>query len=91
MFKRKTQKFKGVFQPDKPIVEKKGIALPVSLPERRSIRYRCARIMNGNWDVDDGLKEEIEKQFEEGMNWGNFMVVWDISKEPPYKVVRKEG
>ena len=86
---KKTKTTKGVFQPDVPIVEKKRIALPVSLPERKSIRYRCYRISNKNWEVDDGLKERIEKQFDEDMNWDNFTVIWDISKEPPYIVVRK--
>ena len=91
MAEKRTKKYKGVFQPDKPIVEKKWIALPVSLPERKSIRYRCARISNKNWEVKDGLKEKIEKQFTKDMNWDNFLEVWDISKEPPYKVVEKKG
>ena len=79
---------KGVFQPGVPTVEKKGIALPVSLPERKSVRYRCMRIRNENWEVKDGLKEKIEKQFTKEMNWDNFLEVWDISKFPPYVVQR---
>ena len=88
MFKKKQATTKGVFQPDKPSVEKKWIALPVSLPERKSVRYRCARIMNKNWEEKDGLKKKIEKQFKKDMNWDNFMEVWDISKNSPYLVVR---
>ena len=88
MAKRRKKKYKGVFQPNKPIVEKKWIALLVSLPERKSIRYRCARIANKNWEEDDGLKEQIEEQFEKDMNWDNFITVWDISAEAPYKVVK---
>ena len=86
---KKKEITKGVFQPDKSIVEKKWIALPVSLPERKSVRYRCARIMNKNWKEKDGLKEKIEKQFKKGMNWDNFMKVWDVDKEDSYKVIRK--
>jgi len=90
MAKRKEKKYMGVFQPNKPIVEKKWIALPVSLPERKSIRYRCARISNKNWEEKDGLKEEIEKQFGKDMSWDNFTTIWDISAKTPYKVVRKK-
>ena len=87
---KREKKIRGVFQPGTPLEEKKWIALPVSLPERKSVRYRCARISNKNWEEDDGLKERIEKQFEEDMNWDNFIQIWDISKEPPYKVIRVE-
>ena len=87
---KKERKVRGVFQPGKPIVEKKGIALPVSLPERKSIRYRCARIMNKNWEEKDGLKEKIEKQFTKGITWDNFMTAWDVDHEDPYKVIPKK-
>ena len=86
---KKDKKVKGIFQPGTPLEEKKWIALPVSLPERKNVRYRCARISNKNWIENDGLKEEIELQFKEGMSWDNFTVVWDIDKIDPYKVVRK--
>lgn len=86
---KKKQIIEGIFQPGKPIKEKAYIALPVSLPERKSVRYRCARIMNKNWEEKDGLKEKIEKQFKKRMNWNNFMEVWDVDKEDPYKVVKK--
>ena len=86
---KKAKTTKGVFQPGIPLeeLEKKQVAIPVSTPERKSIRYRCARISNKNWE-DDGLKEQIEKQLEEDMSWDNFTVIWDISKEPPHKVVK---
>lgn len=86
---KKKKTTKGVFQPGKPIKEKAHIALPVSLPERKSVRYRCARIMNGSWDVKDGLKKQIEKQFKKGMDWDNFMKVWDVDQDDPYKVIKK--
>lgn len=89
MVKKKQDKIKGVFQPGKTIIEKANIALPISSLERKSVRYRCMRIKNKNWDVNDGLKEKIEKQFEVDMKWNNFLEVWDIDKENPYKVVRK--
>ncbi len=87
---KKQKKNKGVFQLGTPLeeLEKKEIAIPVSLPERKNVRYRCARINNKNWKEDDGLKEIIEKQFDKSMNWNNFIIVWDISKEPPYKVIK---
>ena len=85
---KKIKKTKGVFQPDKPYIEKASLALPVSLPERKSVRYRCARISNKNWEENDGLKKMIEKQFDKDMSWDNFTKVWDIDKEDPYKVVR---
>ena len=89
--KARSQKNKGVFQPDIPLekLEKKQVAIPVSLPERKSVRYRCARISNKNWKEKDGLKEIIEKQFDKDMGWDNFLKVWDIDKDDPYKVVRK--
>jgi len=86
---KKKQVNSGVFQPGKPLKERLNLALPVSLPERKSVRYRCARIMNGNWDEKDGLKEQIEKQFDKDMSWDNFTIVWDVDKDDPYKVVRK--
>ena len=97
MYKNKTKKRqkqdenKGVFQPDIPLekLEKKQVVIPTSYPERKSVRYRCARIANKNWEEKDGLKEKIEEQFDEDMNWDNFMVVWDISENDPYEVVRK--
>ena len=35
------------------------------------------------------VKEKIEKQFNKNMNWDNFIEVWDVDKEDPYKVIRK--
>ena len=88
---KKQIKYKGVFQPGIPLekLDKKRVAIPVSSPERKSIRYRCARIMNKNWEEKDGLKEKIEKQFNKNMNWDIFIEVWDVDKEDPYKVIRK--
>lgn len=85
-----TEERKGVFQPNKIIVEKKGIAISVSYPERKWVRYRLARIMNNNWKEKDGLKEKIESQFVKGMNWNNFMQIWDVDQKDPYKVIEKE-
>jgi hypothetical protein len=86
----KRKKNKGVFQPGDSLekLEKKGIAIPMSPPARRSVRYRCMRIKNGNWTEKDGLKELIEKQFEADMAWDNFPSKWDVDKEDPYKVIR---
>ena len=91
MAKKRQRKVKGVFQPKTPLekLEKKGVAIPVSLPERKSVRYRCARISNKNWEEKDGLKEIIEKQFEGDMSWSNFTVIWDVAQDDPYKVIRK--
>lgn len=88
---KKSKTNQGVFQPDIPLeeLEKKEITIPTSLPERKSVRYRCARISNKNWEVDDGLKEIIEKQFDKDMNWDNFTKIWDIDQIDSYKVVRK--
>jgi hypothetical protein len=68
-------------------VTHKVIEIPVSPPSRRAVRYRCARIMNGNDEVEDGLKESIESQFYGDMGWKNFMVQWDIDKEDASLVV----
>jgi len=81
---------RGVFQLGVPLekLEKRRVALPASSPERRSIRYRCMRVKNGNWNVDDGFKEVIEQQFDVDMTWDNYRNTWDISRVPPYEVVR---
>jgi hypothetical protein len=67
---------------------KKPIELPVSFPERRTIRYRCMRIRNKNDEAEDDLKERIESQFKRGMSWDNYNIVWDIDKKNPYLVVQ---
>ena len=73
--------------------KKKPIAIPVSYPERRKVRYRLMRIRNQNDDTDDGLKERIEAQFGKGMAWEGFTETWDVGQKNPYKVVRvnREG
>ena len=70
------------------VERKKPIAIPVSFPERRRVRYRCMRIKNGNDEVKDNLKEIIQSQFKEGMDWDGFIETWDIDKHNPFKVVR---
>lgn len=89
--KRTDKRIRGVWQPQTPLgdLEKKGVAILVSLPERRSVRYRCARISNKNWEEKDGLKEIIEKQFVGNMSWANFLIIWDIAQDDPYKVIKK--
>ena len=69
---------------------KKPIEIPVSCPARKNIRYRIMRIINKNDDIQDDLKENIEKQFTEKMEWNNFLTAWDINTEEPFNVVELE-
>ena len=78
--------------PDKTIspVTKKTIELPVSLPGRRVVRYTIATIMNGVAGDDDdtvAIHDIIAPQLADGMEWKNFMRVWDIDRDDPFLVV----
>jgi hypothetical protein len=58
--------------------------------ERRHLRNHLFRIRNNDRDLDVELKEIIEKQFVEGLNWSNFTFEWDIGVNDPFKVVSKK-
>ncbi len=64
--------------------------------QRRDIRYHIFRLRDGinfsefpEYSQFIELKEIIEKQFIEDMNWENFTYDWDVSAKDPLKVITK--
>lgn len=90
---KKIVEIKGMWQPDGNF-RGKPIGIPVSPPERRRIRYICARYQSGTAEDTEEFRQVAEfvmSQWAPDMNWENFTEVWDISPDEPYRVVRIVG
>ena len=57
---------------------------------RRHIRYRLFRIRRGDDEVQDDLKEYIQRQFVGEMSWSTFTFNWDVSPGDPLKVIKED-
>ena len=54
--------------------------------KRRNIRYRLFRIKERKSDEIE-LKNYIESQFKNGMDWDSFTFNWDVAPNDPLKVI----